>query len=215
MKTTSAALLFLNAFLLFTGITMHNSAHGQEVGRKAAAKYFQTQEPPQSTSKKSEPYSSGENFMALTAGSFVQGDAYEWGEKGKTQKTGKSSFGVSYLLSEGVNFDSWFRAEYNSYEVVGEKPTKLSLMPLWTFPRVVSKFPIYFGAGIGLGVFFKQLEDKSNLSLDYQVLAGVRWVNAIEGVGFFFETGLKNHLHVLTEGQFNGTFWQLGVLFNF
>jgi hypothetical protein len=44
---------------------------------------------------------------------------------------------------------------------------------------------------------------------------GVRFENIYEGAGFLIEGGLKNHLHLLTDGQFNGTYLAGGMVFVF
>lgn len=83
------------------------------------------------------------------------------------------------------------------------------------FPDASSKFPLYFGVGAGLGVFVKQLSGESAMSLDYQVLAGARFFDLFNNAGFFLEAGLKNHMHMLSDGQFNGTFVAAGSVFTF
>jgi hypothetical protein len=53
------------------------------------------------------------------------------------------------------------------------------------------------------------------LSFDYQLIAGVRFTNLSGRFGLFFEYGLKNHLHLLSDGQVNGTFLSGGAVFSF
>lgn len=78
-----------------------------------------------------------------------------------------------------------------------------------------SGFPLYFGGGAGVGVFFKQLRDESSLSLDYQLVMGLRLLRLIGETGLVLETGMKNHVHLLSDGQYNGVFLTLGAAFNF
>lgn len=139
------------------------------------------------------------------------------GEKnGQEDDIGRTSFGVTYRVGEWKNsMDLGLRIDYNEFELAGEKPTKLSFMPILTFPDATSKFPLYFGAGMGLGVFFKQVPNKSAISLDYQLVTGARFFNVFENTGFFIEAGLKNHIFLLSTGQLNGTFLSAGLVFTF
>jgi hypothetical protein len=83
------------------------------------------------------------------------------------------------------------------------------------FPDANSRFPLYFGGGAGLGVFFKQLENESALSFDYQLVAGARFFDLIDNFGLMIETGMKNHILLFSDGQFNGVFLTVGGVFNF
>ncbi|MGZ3774013.1 MAG: hypothetical protein ACXVCY_16230 [Pseudobdellovibrionaceae bacterium] len=182
------------------------------VGRDAAAKYF---------SKKKDVVESDSNgpsshYLALHVGRYMGTQSYEWGKNGQEDDVGRNSFGVTYRMGEWKNsMDLGLRIDYNEFEIAGEKPTKLSFIPVLTFPDASSKFPLYFGAGMGVGVFFKQVHDKSPVSLDYQLFAGARFFNVYENTGFFIEAGLKNHLLLTSTGQLNGTFLSAGLVFTF
>lgn len=182
-----------------------------KVGRQAAAKYLGKS--PAQEADIEQPL--GSNYLMLHFGVFTQSDAYVWGSSGKQTGVGKNSLGLSYLISEGSTLDQWLRVEYNTYEINDEKPQKLSALYAMTFPLSSSEFPIYFGGAAGVGVYFKQIKEESNISFDYLLFAGLRWNRAIESVGFFIEAGLRNHLHILSDGQLNATYFQGGVLFNF
>jgi hypothetical protein len=47
------------------------------------------------------------------------------------------------------------------------------------------------------------------------LVAGARFLNVIDTMGFMIETGLKNHIHLLSDGQFNGVFVNVGTVFTF
>ncbi len=182
---------------------------GRDVGKDVASGYFQKR-------AVAEAPASSDHYLALHVGKIMNGDAWEWGMNGRQTEMSGSSFGVTYRLEESEkSMDVNLRVDFNEYDVVGEKPLKMSLMPLWIFPEASSKFPLYFGFGAGLGVFFKQVKDESALSFDYQLIAGARFFNIYENTGFFIETGLKNHLQILSSGQFNGTFLSTGAVFTF
>jgi len=69
--------------------------------------------------------------------------------------------------------------------------------------------------GIVPGVFFEQITNESTISLNYELVGGLRLLNVIGYTGFFVETGLKNEIHMLSDGQFNGYFLSLGAVFVF
>ena len=179
------------------------------VGRQAARKYFK------SDAKSIGPV--GERYFNIHFGGFSESVSHVWGKSsGRQEDVGKTNYGVTYLLGQWMEgMDLSLRVDFISFEIDGEKPLKMSLLPLVTFPRFETGFPIYLGFGVGPGVFFKQVADHSSLSLDYQLVIGARWANLMGSSGFFLETGLKNHIHLLSEGQFNGFFMSLGGVFTF
>lgn len=211
MKVVSTILLVMSL-----GSVSFAQESAPRVGRSAAAKYFQPtdREPAQNGSS---GFSGPEDhYLAIHFGTYMGSQSYEWGKNGAEDKIGKNMFGVTYRVGEWYrSMDLALRIDYTEYDVAGERPTKLTIMPLITFPDAGSRFPLYFGAGIGPGVFFKQVDGKSALSLDYQLVAGARFFNVFENTGFFIETGLKNHLHLLSTGQMNGTFLAFGLVFTF
>ncbi|MES3037241.1 MAG: hypothetical protein V4736_04970, partial [Bdellovibrionota bacterium] len=141
---------------------------------------------------------------------------WEWGQRERATDNGNFSAGVTYRIGElnGIA-DYVIRIDFNEYNVAGKSPLKMSLLPMVNFPDANSEFPLYFGAGAGPGIFFKQVDDESALSLDYQLLLGVRFFDVGGNAGFFIETGMKNHLLLTTSGQFNGVFLTAGALFTF
>ena len=184
------------------------------VGRSAAAKYFSERDPAEQNSPSSFGGSS-DHYLALHFGRYMSSQSYDWGA-GQVDDLGKNNFGVTYRVGEWYkSMDLNLRIDYIEYDFPGEKPAKISFMPLITFPDAGSRFPLYFGAGVGMGVFMKQLSGKSALSLDYQLVLGARFFDIFENTGFFIEAGLKNHVHLLSSGQFNGTFLSGGLVFTF
>ncbi len=183
-------------------------AYGEEkpdTGKAAADKYF----------KPKAKLTRTDHYMAVQLGFFSEGTAYKWGLEDKVESVGKWTGGVTYRFDEWGGMDTLFRVELGAFELEGEKMNKLSFMPVLAFPEASSEFPLYFGIGGGLGVFFKQINNESSLSIDYQVLVGARFFNILDSIGFLVEAGLKNHLHILSDGQFNGVFFSAGTLFVF
>lgn len=191
----------------------HLESRPIKTGKKAADKYFLKRS---KNSHASRSPASGVRYMAIHVGFFPSEDVYKWRSSGDGDRVGRWTTGVTYRIGEWTNsMDLGFRAELTSFKVEDSHPLKLSLLPVITFPDAKSGFPLYFGAGAGLGVFFKQAQDESSLSLDYQIFAGVRFPNLLGSTGFLFETGLKSHLHLLSDGQYNGVFVAAGAVFDF
>lgn len=181
----------------------------KKTGRERAQQYFQRK-------SASQPVGADDHYLALHLGGFLDSDSYKWGWSSKSSGEAKSSIGVTYRVGEWVNsMDFLARIDFNTYDLKEGRATKMSLLPLITFPDATSRFPLYFGAGAGLGIFFKQVPDESNLSLDYQLVAGARVFNLFETAGFFGEVGYKNHIHLLSDGQLNGITMALGAVFTF
>lgn len=187
--------------------------YSDEVGREAAAKYFQKRE------KKLKRFVAsgviGRRYMTLHVGSFLSGEVYNWG-KNNSGNVGQSFLGVGYRIGEWTHsMDLLFRGELLSYKLQEGNPVKLSFMPMISFPDAQSGFPLYFGAGVGVGIFVKQIRSEGDLSLDYQIVAGTRFFNLWGSTGLSFEVGLKNHVHILSDGQHKGFFVALGGVFSF
>ncbi len=194
------------------------------VGRRAAAKYMPTRHPNQAVEvvgEQSQPVASSgrgaeDHYLAVHIGGYVSDAAYKWGQPNSEQDVGNLNIGVTYRLGEWVNAaDFAMRVDFSTYTVRGQDASKLSFLPVILFPDASSKFPLYFGVGAGVGVFTKQLSGESALAADYQLLLGARFFDLFNNAGFFIEAGLKNHLHILSDGQFNGTFVAIGSVFSF
>jgi hypothetical protein len=153
-------------------------------------------------------------FMEVYAGGFLTQTQYKWGHNG--DNIGQFNAGVSYRFGEWEkSMDFLFRADVTRYNLNEGNATKLSLLPMVIFPDAASRFPLYFGAGAGLGIFFQQIRGQSALAFEYQLVAGVRFFNIWDSVGFMIETGLRNHIHLLSEGQWNSVFLDAGAVFSF
>ena len=181
--------------------------------RKARAKYF-SQEAQRSAD--SESLSSEDHYLALHLGGFVSGDSYQWGDSAHLDNPGKLSFVVGYKLDPWGSLADWIlKIDVNSFELPEGRPVQFVLMPVVAFPEATSKFPLYFGAGVGPGFFFKTVTNESFLAANYTLFAGARLFNIVNMTGFFVEGGLKNHFLLLSDGQFNGYYVTVGTLFVF
>lgn len=189
-------------------------AEAPRVGRRAAAKYFSAAGD-EAVPAPVEKSRISDRLLMLHVGGYTSGTSYEWKDSNKREGVGKATYGLTYLWDQWRGLDLNLRFDFNEYKLDDQRATKLSVMPLWTFPMAETKFPLYFGFGLGAGVYFIQLENESNLSLDYQLITGARFVDLYENLGAFIEFGMKNHLHLLSDGQFNGTALAAGVVFTF
>lgn len=213
MVASSKYFLMLASVLIVVSV-----AEGKDepiVGRKAAAKYFAKADPKRDVAAEKEKNSSDMGLLMIHLGGYSSSTSYAWKDNNKRTGVGKASYGITYLFDEWGGMDMNLRFDFNEYQIDDERASKLSVLPLFTFPRAEKKFPLYFGFGAGPGVFFTQLQDESNLSLDYQLVLGFRMLDLVENAGGFIEFGLKNHLHLLSDGQFNGMPLTLGVAFTF
>jgi len=186
-------------------------------GKEKAGEYFQDRKAakPAGPSESAPDSGSAPRYLALHVGTFFSGDGYRWG-KGDQSNIGKLNAGVDYRLGEWINSaDFALRVDYTSFSLDEGNARKLSIGGIVTFPDANSRFPLYFGAGLGAGFFLKQLNAESVLALDYSLIAGARFLNVIDQVGFLVETGIKNHLHLFSDGQYNGIYINVGTVFAF
>lgn len=213
----------LNIILICFGIVISQSLAQAAplVGKKAAAKYFQAKG--DSSYEASEPrypssiesLSSEDHYMALGISTYTSSKAYKWGQNNE-QDVAKTGIDMTYRLTQDYElFDEVIRVSYNTFRPAGQKASKMSFLYGITFPDATSKFPLYFGLAVGPGIFFNQLDGESTVALDYQMFLGLRLFNLFESTGFFVEGGIKNHLHLTSDGQLNGTYVSAGAIFTF
>jgi hypothetical protein len=165
--------------------------------------------------KAADPDGPAARYLDVHFGGFFDSQAYRWGD-GDQNNIGKFIAGVDYRLGEWVNTaDLMLRVDYQTYALDEGDARKLSIGGIVTFPDANSRFPLYFGVGLGAGFFLKQIHDSSAMSIDYSILAGARFLNVFDRLGFMVETGLKDHLHLFSEGQFNGIYINVGTVWMF
>ena len=201
----------------------NTSAPAPHTGRKAAEKYMAPRSGRDQSNVRNEnkDFSSGfgnkdAHYLAVSIGSFVSDNAYKWGARDSAGNVGSWMLGVTYRVGEWTNsFDLNVRVDLQRFKLDEGSATKIAFLPMITFPDASSKFPLFFGVGAGLGVFAQQISNESSLSFDYQLVAGARFFDVYKNLGLFVEAGLKNHVLLLTDGQFNGTFVSVGSVFAF
>lgn len=214
-------IILISFSIVLAQVTAHAGQGAPLVGKKAAAKYFQAKgdnsyEVSQPRYPSSiESLTSDDHFMALGVSTYTSSKAYNWGINNE-QDVAKTGLDMTYRLTqEYALFDEVIRVSYNSYSPAGQNASKMSFLYGMTFPDATSRFPLYFGAVLGPGIFFNQLDGESTVSLDYQMFLGLRLFNLFEKTGFFVEGGIKNHLQLTSDGQLNGTYISAGAIFTF
>lgn len=192
------------------------SEPGNPTGKAKATEYFQTRKKsPAARQPAAPPAGPTPRYLAVHLGTFFTGQSYRWGATDEAG-VGKLNAGVTYRLGEWVNsMDFALRVEYTNYELEAGSAKKLSFGTVLSFPDSNSRFPLYFGGGLGAGLFIQQIRSKSPVALDWQLFAGVRFLDVFERIGFMVESGLKNHMFLLSDGQFNGVFINVGSVFAF
>ena len=195
---------------------------GSVVGRRAAEKYMETHTPTEEnrndvrTDVLGRPTTTSDHYLAVHLGMYVSDNAYRWGNPDSQADVGDATVGVTYRIGEWQNsMDLALRIDYSAYGLRDGTASQLSFSPMVTFPDASSRFPLYLGAGIGAGIFTKQISGESAIAFDYQLVLGARFFEVFANTGFFVEAGIKNHILVLSDGQFNGTFVALGPVFTF
>lgn len=203
--------VFLNCGYCYAG--------APKVGKNAAAKYFQNHpdeknENSRYVASESTGLGSESRYLAFGISLFTKSDSYNWGTNSE-QDVGKYGVDLTYKLSQTDYVDYDLRVSYNEYLPLNQKANKMSFLYAITLPDSSSKFPLFFGAAAGPGVFFTQIKDESSISLDYQLFLGLRIFNLFDSTGFYIEGGMKNHLQLTSDGQLNGTYITAGAVFTF
>ncbi|MGZ3690129.1 MAG: hypothetical protein ACXVAX_01415 [Pseudobdellovibrio sp.] len=218
MTLTARNLLILTFILLSAQFSL---ADAPKVGRAAAAKYFQKNaDQPQTadryTASEGGAIGAGDHIMTIGGTVFTKSDAYDWGKVSSESDVAKWGIDMSYRLSQYNSLlDYSLRVSYAEYEPTNKRTNKLIFMYAATLPDATSRFPIYFGAAAGGGVFLNQLPDESPVTLDYSVFLGLRLFDLFQKTGFYVEGGLKNHLQLTSDGQLNATYLSTGAVFTF
>ncbi|MBX9766317.1 MAG: hypothetical protein K2X47_03520 [Bdellovibrionales bacterium] len=156
-----------------------------------------------------------DHYLGIHFGGFVASETWRWGGQPTHEGTGRMTAGVTYRMDEWNKMDVLIRGDFETFKLTDGEALKFSFLGSVIFPEAASRFPLYFGGALGPGIYFRQLPGESPLSLDYQLFAGARFFNVFEDLGFTLEGGWKNLLHLVSDGQMNGTFVALGMVFTF
>ena len=201
-----------------------DDSHADSVrtGKAAARSYFVAREEHEKAVRDGldrEPNSvsdsGSDHYLMVGFGTFLDDKAWAWGSPHENN-VGSMMFNVTYRVSEWPNsMDLWFRAEYLTYNLTNGEAGQLGMMPIVVFPDARSNFPMYFGGGLGPGVFLRQISGSGDLALNYTVIAGVRFPNLFPRGGLFMESGYKGLVNLMSQGQQQGVYLTAGGVFVF
>lgn len=203
--------VFIFLFLAFF-FALPPSSYAANTGRAAALKYFSKKTPGGSRapqSRISAPVMVGApGLVSLSVGTLVSSQSYQWAGDDLSGWNAE----VAYQPPGGDYFSRGYHLELQKFNDQSQEFSKLSFLFSLTFPRKIS-FPVYIGAALGPGFFFSQKRGESELSLDYKGFVGFRLNH--ERSQYFVQSGVKNHIHMLSDGQFIGWFVSSGVAYKF
>ncbi len=185
---------------------------GAETGKTAALKYFTGDAKRQVKTRVPASQSfnlQGDQILAVAVGSLINSKSYNWA--GEESIPGWNVEVFYQKAGTGI-FGQGFHLEMQKFATGDDELTKVSMLFSLTFPRRLS-FPVYLGVAAGPGYFLKQKENESDFAFDYKAYLGLR-LNQIHSQ-YFVQSGVKNHVHVLSDGQFVGWFVSSGVAYTF
>lgn len=158
---------------------------------------------------------SGHRILQFQLGSAIRSSGTLWGAPSWSGR-GQFRASVSYGFDGWRGFDQEMRIDYQEYRFPGTtQPRKWSLSSIFVFPRSIHYFPLYFGLGGGLALFFNQLPGESELGLDYQLLIGLRFYRLWGSVGVAIEFNQNGHLFLLSDGQAHQSSLMFGLVADF
>ena len=127
-------------------------------------------------------------------------------------------FGLSQRIEEfSAIGDLNIRVELLSMQFADKKREWLvDVTPVFSLPDVRSGFPVYVGAGGGVGLFPRHIvRKKPALSLNVRFFAGMRVIDWYENVGFLGEVSVKMHFPFYDTKLYMEVLVTLGSLFSF
>ena len=205
--------IFLFVLFLCISIGALDSSQAAQTGKQAAMKYFTAKRRPADapstvSSRAGSKKGGGDELLALSVGTLVNGEGYQWAE------CDFSGWGVElfYQKPSTGTFLKGYHLELQNFSVGEQEFSKVSFLLSFSFPQSLS-FPVYIGVAAGPGMFLQQQEGESEFAFDYKGYFGLRFDEA--NSQYFLQTGVKNHIHMLSDGQFIGWFVSSGVAYKF
>lgn len=184
--------------------------YGADTGKEAVMKYFAPGRSGQSMIVNREPASlpGNDNLIALSVSGLFNSKSYGWTEESL------KGWGVeaSYQSPMASFFTRGFHLEYQKYITDRAELGKVSLLMSFTFPRRLD-FPVFLAIAAGPGYFTKQKANESEFTIDYKGYAGLRFTQ--QNTQYFLQSGVKNHVHMLSDGQFISWYFSSGVAYKF
>ena len=203
---------FKHSILLFSYLLSFAPADlkASETGRDAAMKYFRGKK--SSRSRTRGPQSAevpGRQLLGVAVGNLLSSKNYHWMEN---DDVGGWNLELAYTRSDQGWFARRYSLELQQFSANEARLSKLSFLFTFLFPRRL-EFPVYIGFAAGPGYFIKQRRNESEFSIDYKAFLGLRLNDP--NSQYFLQSGVKNHVHVLSDGQFIGWYISSGVAYKF
>ena len=195
-------------FLTLLTLFSFSSYSSQGTGYKNILKnYFSSRKSNTST------YYGAPRSLALLVGASVYGET-----KDEQQDLFSSRvFGYNQRIKEFRTIGDFnLRIELGAVELESQRSFRISVAPHFTLPDIRSGFPVYVGVGGGFGLFPRHiLKKQPALSLNAQMLIGVRFIDVYKNVGFMMELNLKMHTPFQDMKLYMELLANMGFVFSF
>ena len=195
-------------FLILLALFSFSSYSSQNTGYKNILKnYFSIRKSNTST------YYGAPRSITLLAGTSIYGET-----KDDEQDIFSSRvLGFSQRVKEFSTIgDLNLRIELHSVKLESQRSLRISVAPHFTLPDIRSGFPIYVGLGGGFGLFPRHiLKKQPALSLNVQMLIGMRFIDVYKNVGLMVELNLKMHTPFQDMKLYMELLTNAGLVFSF
>lgn len=148
------------------------------------------------------------SIVGLSVGGLFNSKSYGWMD----ESFKGWSVEATYQSPMAGYFARGFHLEYQKYITDRADLGKVSFLMSFTFPRRVD-FPVFLGVAAGPGYFTKQIKNESEFTIDYKGYVGLRFTQ--QNAQYYLQSGIKNHVHMLSDGQFISWYLSSGVAYKF
>lgn len=198
---------------IFTAFSSHGSfSHEKDKSsgyKYVIRNYFSSRKP------NLETHQGSPRHLALYVGASLYGEATD---QSPLKPFSTVLFGLSQRIKEFSTIgDLNIRVELLSMKFAdGKREWLVNVVPVFSLPDVRSGFPVYVGAGAGMGLFPRHIvRKKPTLSLNARLLAGVRVIDWYENIGFLGEVSAKMQIPFYDNKMYLEILLNLGGLFSF
>ena len=202
--------ILVSFFVAFPGYGESANRGGRDSGYKYVIRnYFSSRKP------NVESHQGSPRHLGLYLGTSLYGETTD---QDTFNPFSSFVFGLSQRISEYPAIgDLSIRVELLSMKFADKKREWLvDVVPVFSLPDVRSGFPVYVGAGGGLGLFPRHIVRKEPvLSFNARLFAGVRVLDWYENMGFFGEVSVKTQFPVYDAKLYMEVLLTFGSLFSF
>ncbi|MCY4513250.1 MAG: hypothetical protein OXB86_06145, partial [Bdellovibrionales bacterium] len=169
---------FVSVFLVFSSPGAFSHEKDKSSGYKYVLRNFFSSRKPNVETHQGSP-----RHLALYLGTSLYGETTD---QTASKPFSTVLFGLNQRIKEFSTIgDLSIRVELLSMKFTdGKREWLVDVVPVFSLPDVRSGFPVYVGAGAGMGLFPRHIvRKKPTLSLNARLLAGVRVVDWYENIG--------------------------------